>query len=120
MAIVVKDSLDYDYIYNLNRLFEEIVYVNKNEDLLAANMIVTNKGIIGSKKINKDNILQIQKNNRFFFSFDHPSSGGGGAHKCCSNVINKNKEISISEWISFSNYLNIRLKKLLLKVWRMN
>ena len=43
MAIVVKDSLDYDYINNLNRLFEEIIYVNKNEDLLAANMIVMKK-----------------------------------------------------------------------------
>jgi len=99
----------------LNRLFKKIIYVDKNEDLLAANMIVTEKGIVGSKKISKDNIIQIQKNNRFFFSFDHPSNGGGGAHKCCSNVINKNKEISISDWISFSNHLNIRLKKTLIK-----
>ena len=67
MAIVVKDSLDYDYINNLNRLFEEIIHVNKNEDLLAANMIVTEKGIVGSKKLNKDNIMRLENNNRFFF-----------------------------------------------------
>ena len=36
------------------------------------------------------------------------------------NVINKNDEISIDEWVNFSNHLNIRLKKTLIKGLQMN
>ena len=45
-----------------------------------------------------------------FFHFIHPSYGGGGAHKCCSNVINVNKSISIEEWLEFCKKLDINVK----------
>ena len=45
-----------------------------------------------------------------FVNFNHPSYGGGGAHKCCSNVININKSISIEEWLDFCKNLDINIK----------
>ena len=36
--------------------------------------------------------------------------GGGGAHKCCSNIINVNQSISIEEWLEFCKKLDINVK----------
>ena len=88
------------------KIFKDIIYVNKDEDLLCANMIMMKKGIVGSDKIKNKNSF-IENNKTYFFT--HPSLGGGGAHKCCSNVLNKNSEITIDEWTDFlkDNNLNI-------------
>ena len=78
-------------------------------------MIVSDNGIVGSNKISNENIKQIEKEFPFFFNFSHPSHGGGGAHKCCSNVISKNDKISIDEWISFTNEIGIDINDSLIK-----
>ena len=78
-------------------------------------MIVSNKGIVGSNKISNTNINEIEKEFPFFFNFSYPSHGGGGAHKCCSNVISKNDKISIDEWIIFSKKIGIDINDSLIK-----
>ena len=106
-AIVIKRGFDDNNLKILNRLFKKIIYVNMEDDLLSANMIVNKYGIIGSSNINNKTKKEIRDNFPFFYDFEHPSSGGGGAHKCCSNVISKRKPISVSEWVSFIKDLGI-------------
>ena len=86
-----------------------------NDDLLAANMIVHKYGIIGSSDIDNKTKEDIRNNFPFFYDFKHPSSGGGGAHKCCSNVISKRKIISIDDWINFMKELGIEPGEQLIK-----
>ena len=50
-----------------------------------------------------------------FYHFNHPSSGGGGAHKCCSNSLTVNKEISFDKWLYFCKLLNINVNKYFIK-----
>jgi hypothetical protein len=115
VAIVVKDAFDITYINKLEKIFEKLIFVNKEDDLLAANMIVSDNGIVGSNKISNENIKQIEEEFPFFLNFSHPSHGGGGAHKCCSNVISKNAKISIDEWILFSKEIGIDINDSLIK-----
>ena len=114
-AIVVKQGFDSSNLKILNRLFKKIIYVDTEDDFLAANMIVNKYGIIGTSDINNSIKRDIRKNFPFFYDFKHPSSGGGGAHKCCSNVISKKKPISIDEWISFMKDLGIEPHNQLIK-----
>ena len=72
-------------------------------------MIVTENNIVGSSKLkNKSEIL-------FFYNFNHPSHGGGGAHKCCSNTLNMNDMITVDEWLSFSQDIGIEIEDSFLK-----
>ena len=101
--IYEKDALKYEYLHILDILFEYKIAVSKDDDLLSPNMIVSPDHIIGSSNItNKDEIPN-------YFHFNHPSYGGGGAHKCCSNVLNINQKISIEDWIEFSKNLDINI-----------
>lgn len=111
IAIVVKQGFDERNMAILNRLFTKILYVDMNDDLLGANMIVHQKGIVGSSKINNTFKQELKDIFPFFLDFVHPSSGGGGAHKCCSNVISKNNSISVDEWTSLMDELGINLHK---------
>ena len=54
----------------------------------------------------REKIVSVNKN---FLGYIHPSSGGGGAHKCCSNTGGKGKlrPISIEEWLEFVDKLNM-------------
>ena len=83
----------------LESIFENIVIVSKDDDLLCANMIMMQNGIVGSSRLtNQDDFESL---NRTYF-FNHPSTGGGGAHKCCSNVIIDHKtSISVDNWLEF-------------------
>ena len=66
-------------------------------------MIVSPNYIVGSSNItNKHEIPN-------FHHFIHPSYGGGGAHKCCSNIISVNKSISIDKWLEFCKKLDINV-----------
>lgn len=107
VVVYEKNGLDNKYLKILNSLFSQLIPVNKDEDLLCANMIVTPGQIVGSSNI-KNEI-----NN--FYSYVHPSSGGGGAHKCCSNIININSSISLSEWICFNKELGIEVNNSFIK-----
>ena len=103
--IYEKDALKYEYLPILDILFKYKIAVSKDDDLLSPNMIVSPDHIIGSSNItNKDEIPN-------YFHFNHPSYGGGGAHKCCSNVLNINQKISIEDWIEFSKNLDININK---------
>ena len=103
-CILVKDVLDDETI--LHKLFEQIIYVDKKDDLLCANMIVRKDGIVGSSRIT--NIIDILKYT-YFLNFVHPSTGGGGAHKCCSNIMEKNETLYVHNWIDFCKSLNIEI-----------
>ena len=83
----------------LNKIFNKVIEVKKEDDLLCANMIMMNEGIVGSH--NLSNKSDIKETNKTLF-FNHPSTGGGGAHKCCSNILQQNNEIEVEEWIEFS------------------
>jgi hypothetical protein len=88
----------------LDHIFDDIIEVSKEDDLLCANMIMNREGIVGSLKLS--NICDLEKLNETFL-FAHPSTGGGGAHKCCSNVLNRNSPISIDQWIDFMREYDI-------------
>lgn len=90
----------------LNYIFENIIKVQNKDDLLAANILMMSNGIVGSN--NLSNKYDFEKINRSYF-FNHPSVGGGGAHKCCSNIMTKNKEISIDEWKSYIKHYDIKV-----------
>jgi hypothetical protein len=111
IVIAVKQGFDERNMAILNRLFTTILYVDMNDDLLGANMIVSQEGIVGSSKLNNKTKQELNENFPFFLDFVHPSSGGGGAHKCCSNVISKKKSISVGEWASLMDELGINLQK---------
>tara|TARA_B100001564_G_scaffold348023_1_gene349453 strand:+ start:1871 stop:3184 length:1314 start_codon:yes stop_codon:yes gene_type:complete len=101
--IYEKNSIKAKYLNTLNRLFGHKINVSKNDDLLSPNMIVSPKYIVGSSNItNKHEIPN-------FYHFIHPSYGGGGAHKCCSNIISVNKSISIDKWLDFCKKLDINV-----------
>lgn len=88
----------------LHKIFMNIIEVDYEDDLLCANMIMTRDGIIGSSNLtNQNDFLEINKS----LFFNHPSTGGGGAHKCCSNVLEQNSPIKLDEWAYFSKYYNI-------------
>ena len=111
IVINVKQGFDERNMAILNRLFAKILYIDMNDDLLGANMIVNQKGIVGSSKLNNKTKQELKENFPFFLDFEHPSSGGGGSHKCCSNVISKKKSISVDEWTSLMDELGINLHK---------
>ena len=101
--IYEENGFKLKYLNVLDMLFEKMIPVNKEDDLLCANMIVSPEHIVGSANIkNKHQIPN-------FYNFNHPSHGGGGAHKCCSNTLNMNPTISIDEWISFSEDIGIHV-----------
>lgn len=102
--IYEKNCIENKYLNILEKLFEKKIPVTKKDDLLSPNMIVSPNHIIGSSNISNKNEIPN------FFHFIHPSYGGGGAHKCCSNVINVNKSISIDEWLDFCKKLDINVK----------
>ena len=99
-----KNCIENKYLNILDKLFDKKIPVTKKDDLLSPNMIVSPNHIIGSSNISNKNEIPN------FFHFIHPSYGGGGAHKCCSNVINVNKSISIEEWLEFCKKLDINVK----------
>lgn len=96
-----KNGFEKIYLDRLNRLFKTKIAVDKNDDLLCANMIVTENNIVGSSKIKNKNEIPN------FYNFNHPSHGGGGAHKCCSNTLNLNDVIMVDDWLSFSKDIGI-------------
>jgi hypothetical protein len=102
--IYEKNCIENKYLNILDKLFDKKIPVTKKDDLLSPNMIVSPNHIIGSSNISNKNEIPN------FFHFIHPSYGGGGAHKCCSNVINVNKSISIDEWLEFCKKLDINVK----------
>jgi len=102
--IYEKNCIENKYLNILDKLFNKKIPVTKKDDLLSPNMIVSPNHIIGSSNISNKNEIPN------FFHFIHPSYGGGGAHKCCSNVINVNKSISIDEWLEFCKKLDINVK----------
>ena len=104
ILIYEENGLDENYENLLLKLFEKIIPVKKEDDLLCSNMIVSQNCIIGSSLIkNKKSIPN-------YFHFNHPSTGGGGAHKCCSNIINHNDKLTIEDWIDFNKKLDINIK----------
>lgn len=113
-AVVIKDGFEEREINILEKIFDKIFFINSNDDLLGANMIVNKNGIVGSSKLNTNLKNKISANFPFFYNFVHPSSGGGGAHKCCSNIIKEQNEISINNWISFSKNIGININNNLL------
>ena len=104
ILIYEKNCIENKYLNILDKLFDKKIPVSKKDDLLSPNMIVSPNHIIGSSNISNKNEIPN------FFHFIHPSYGGGGAHKCCSNVINVNKSISIEEWLEFCKKLDINVK----------
>ena len=60
------------------------------------------KGVFSSKDVKKE----LENTNRTFL-FNHPSTGGGGAHKCCSNILERLNEININDWIYFVKYYDM-------------
>lgn len=107
--IIAKYGIKYSSYEILSQLFKNIIVVNEDEDILGANMIVTNNLVVGSSNINKETREKIVSVNKNFLGYIHPSSGGGGAHKCCSNTGGKGKlrPISIEEWLEFVDKLNM-------------
>lgn len=106
-AIIIKNAFSKKYLTKLKIIFDKLICINKEDNLLGANMIVLNNGIIGPDNISNEE--EIIDRFPFFFKYSHPSLGGGGAHKCCSNVIQRNNEIKLSDWINFSEELGIKL-----------
>ena len=99
-----KNGFEEKYLHKLNMLFDTMIPVSKEDDLLCANMIVTENNIVGSSKLkNKSEIPN-------FYNFNHPSHGGGGAHKCCSNTLNMNDMITVDKWLSFSQDIGIEIE----------
>ena len=113
LLVLAKNGLQENYKNKINNLFKNIIEVDINEDLLAANMILSKSGAVCSSNISK--IDEIKEFIPKVVNYIHPSHGGGGAHKCCSNVLKIDKEISIDEWISFCEYNNIYLNNNLIK-----
>jgi len=103
--VLEKSGIDIKYRNILKKLFNQIIYVKKEDDLLCANMIVLKDTIIGSSKISNKKLIPN------YHHFNHPSYGGGGAHKCCSNFININEELTINDWFEFNKKLDINLSK---------
>jgi len=111
-GLVVIEKNGEDDLLILKKLFEKIIFVDMNDDLLAANMIMKKNGIVGSSSLqNKTDFENI--NNTFLFK--HPSLGGGGAHKCCSNVINQDKEIKLEDFILFLKNYDIKYDESLIR-----
>ena len=104
ILIYEKNCIDSKYLNILKKLFKQKISVSKYDDPLGPNMIVSPNHIIGSSNISNKNEIPN------FYHFIHPSYGGGGGHKCCSNVINVNKSISIEEWLEFCKKLDINVK----------
>ena len=102
-VVYEKNGFESIYLDKLDRLFETKILVDKEDDLLCANMIVTENNIVGSSNIKKKQDIPN------FYHFNHPSHGGGGAHKCCSNTLNLNNPITIEDWISFSKDIGINI-----------
>ena len=50
-VVYEKNGFEQIYLDRLNRLFKNKIPVDKNDDLLCANMIVTENNIVGSSKI---------------------------------------------------------------------
>jgi len=105
---IEKNGLEKKTLSLIKNVFENIIFVDMNHDLLAANVIITNDGIVCSS--NLKNKEEIKKNNKILDCI-HPSFGGGGSHKCCSNVIKKNKSIKFEDYIYFLNYYNLDIKE---------
>lgn len=106
VAIVANGGFEEEDLIILRRIFDKIHFVNTDEDPLIANMVINKNGIVGGKKINKD-VLQKIRDHTEYIGIDHPSLGGGGAHKCCSNVLEQSKSITIDEWINRSKYFGV-------------
>jgi len=99
------DNVSYD---KLNKIFKTKIPVSAKDDPLIANMIVTDNCVVGGDINNaiKENFKLINKE---YQGYAHPSRGGGGAHKCCSNVICKKQPLTIRDWVYFfvNNNMNI-------------
>lgn len=99
-VIYVEKGLTDDSIEVLKRFFKHLIPVDANEDPLIANMIVTKEGVVGTSKISKEKIDAIKEAGKDYLGYEHPSRGGGGAHKCCSNIINRDiKKRDLEEWV---------------------
>merc|ERR1712083_544983 len=86
----------------MNGLFENVIKIDRNDDLLGANMVMSEHGCVGSSKLSKETKAEVRSVNKFL-EYEHPSVGGGGAHKCCSNITRSGgSELSIPDWIQFT------------------
>lgn len=110
-AVMMKNGLDEPSTDIMKRLFKHIITVDEQDDPLAANVLMNPHGIVGSNKLKNKGEFQLTRT----LFFDHPSIGGGGAHKCCSNVMKIIKPLSIEEWLDFMNYYNIPFSPSFLK-----
>lgn len=113
LLVVAENAVNNIYRKKLEFLFEDIIYVNIKDDLLAANMILSNQGAVFSSNLSNKNEIENKIKNSINFS--HPSHGGGGAHKCCSNVLVLDKEIKFEEWLNFCKTKKISLNINLMK-----
>ena len=102
MALIVKDSFNRESEYLINKIFGKIIYLDDSRDNLIANAIVTPEYVVAGAGLSDENIDEIKKTHSLI-QYKHPSSGGGGAHKCCSNVISISDEISYQDWTEFNS-----------------
>ena len=63
---------------------------------------MTPEYVVAGAGLSDENIDEIKKTHSLI-QYKHPSSGGGGAHKCCSNVISISDEISYQDWTEFNS-----------------
>ena len=97
---VINDGLTPVSNRVLKRWFNNVVEV---DDPLGANMIMSQHGIVGCSDVELNGSFQTNP----IFMFKHPSTGGGGAHKCCSNVMKTNPPLQVEDWVHFLNQHNI-------------
>ena len=115
-VVIVKNALTSDSEYLIKKIFKRVIEVDSKNDSLIANILLTPNCAIGSPYLDNHNISDFHQIYEKTFLFEHPSKGGGGAHKCCSNVIPVNKNnIIINDWINFSHILGIDISKNLIK-----
>lgn len=108
---MIKDGLDADSTQIIFNLFDDVIEIDQNDDLLGANMIMSEFGCVGSSLLNESVKEKIRGKNKFL-EYEHPSVGGGGAHKCCSNITtNAGSEVSIEEWIQFVSHYDMDVSR---------
>ena len=105
--VYAREGLDEDSIQLLKKYFKNQIAVCSLEDPLIANMIVTSNCVV-SENLPKDVSKVFDKLGYSHLEYQHPSKGGGGAHKCCSNVISKNGPISVDDWLNFNSLYDIK------------
>ena len=108
LLVYAEEGLDDGSYDKLKEIFKTKISVPSKNDPLVANMVVTDNCVVGGD-IDTDTKKFFNQIGKNYFGYEHPSRGGGGAHKCCSNVICKRNPLTIRDWIYFLVNNNMRV-----------